>query len=53
MSVTGGFGMQFDFETGRMRSWYIDRRDGIKRWAENDLPVEKDRRTQQEASSDE
>ncbi len=45
--------MQFDFETGRMRSWYIDRRDGIKRWAENDLPVEKERPAQQEASGDE
>ena len=39
MPITGGFGDTYDFRTGRARAWYM-RRDGVKRWADNDEPVE-------------
>jgi hypothetical protein len=34
-----GFGTTFDLQTGAARSWYVGA-DGIKRWADNDQPVE-------------
>lgn len=33
-----GFGMQLDIESGTMRRWFVGA-DGIKRWADNDTPV--------------
>lgn len=36
--ITGGFGMELDLQTGRVRRWYVGR-DGIQRWADNDQPV--------------
>ena len=37
MSITGGFG--FTFDSGFLRRWYMGR-DGIRRWVDNDAPVE-------------
>lgn len=37
--ITGGFGMMLDIKSGMMRRWYI-RRGDVKRWADNDEPVE-------------
>lgn len=37
MSGLRGFG--FTFENGRARNWYVGA-DGVKRWADNDQPVE-------------
>ena len=37
--ITGGFGITIDIPTGTARQWYCGR-DGIKRWADNDQPVE-------------
>jgi hypothetical protein len=34
-----GFGFMFDLQTGQSRKWYVPS-DGIKRWADNDKPVE-------------
>ena len=39
MGITGGFGFTVDIKTGRTRRWYYDRKDKIKRWADNDEPV--------------
>lgn len=39
MPITGGFGFEIDLQTGMTRRWYIDRQ-GIKRWADNDQPVD-------------
>ena len=39
MPITGGFGTTYDLRTGRARAWYT-RRDGVKRWADNDQPVD-------------
>lgn len=36
--ITGGFGMELDLQTGRVRHWYVGR-DGIQGWAGNDQPV--------------
>lgn len=37
--ITGGFGMTMDLERGMMRQWVMGR-DGIKRWADTNEPVE-------------
>lgn len=37
MAITGGFGFEFDIKTGRGRNWYF--KDGVKRWADDDSPV--------------
>lgn len=34
-----GFGFMYDLQTGFSRKWYCPA-DGIKRWADNDQPVE-------------
>lgn len=34
-----GFGMTFDLERGSARQWYAGE-DGIRRWADNDKPVD-------------
>lgn len=34
-----GFGLTFDIAQGRARNWYQDA-NGVKRWADNDEPVE-------------
>ena len=34
-----GFGMDFDLKRGTSRAWYAGD-DGIKRWADNDQPVD-------------
>lgn len=34
-----GFGFLLDIQTGQIRQWYVGA-DGIKRWADNDQPVE-------------
>lgn len=39
MAITGGFGTTMDLERGTMRQWYMGR-DGVKRWADTDAPVE-------------
>lgn len=39
MSALRGFGITFDFPSGRARSWYIDS-EGAKRWADNDELVQ-------------
>jgi hypothetical protein len=39
MSITGGFGFTMDLERAAMRQWYMGR-DGVKRWADTDTPVE-------------
>jgi hypothetical protein len=35
-----GFGITYDLQTGKARHWYMGS-DGIKRWLDNDQPVEK------------
>ena len=50
MAITGGFGTTYDTTTGRARSWYVDRRDGVRRWADNDMPVEPADPPQQETN---
>lgn len=42
MTITGGFGVTVDLQTGRARQWYMGR-DGVKRWADNDKPVKEAR----------
>lgn len=37
--ITGGFGMTMDLERGTMRQWVMGR-DGVKRWADTDEPIE-------------
>ena len=37
--ITGGFGVTMDLERGMERAWYVSR-DGVKRWAATDQPVE-------------
>jgi hypothetical protein len=37
--ITGGFGMTMDLERGTARQWVMGR-DGIKRWADTNEPVE-------------
>jgi hypothetical protein len=37
--ITGGFGYQLDIATGNLRRWYM-KTDGIKRWVDNDQPVD-------------
>jgi hypothetical protein len=39
MAITRGFGMTLDIERGLMRQWVIGR-DGVKRWADNNRPVD-------------
>ena len=39
MAITGGFGFTMDLERGAMRQWYMGR-DGVKRWADTDVPVD-------------
>jgi len=39
MPITGGFGTTYDTRTGQARAWYM-RSDGVKRWDDNDEPVE-------------
>ena len=38
----GGFGFYFDIKTRKLRSWYI--KEGVKRWADDDSPVEEKKR---------
>lgn len=33
MSITGGFGVSVDLETGAARAWYMGP-DGVQRWAD-------------------
>lgn len=40
MPITGGFGTTYDTRTGASRAWYLGR-DGVKRWADNHEPVER------------
>jgi hypothetical protein len=42
MTITGGFGFILDIKTGKMRQWYYDSRNKIKRWLDNDEPVDND-----------
>lgn len=37
--ITGGFGITLDLRTGIPRRWYM-RGDGVKRWADNDEPLD-------------
>lgn len=37
--ILRGFGMTFDTQTGVVRRWYVGS-DGVKRWADNDQPVD-------------
>lgn len=39
MAIAGGFGFQYDKETGFSRKWVIGK-DGIKRWDGNGQPVD-------------
>lgn len=39
MAITRGFGMTLDIERGLMRQWVVGR-DGVKRWADNNRPVD-------------
>lgn len=39
MADLRGFGVTFDLETGSVRQWYVGA-DGVKRWADNDAPVD-------------
>ena len=39
MPALRGFGVTFDIFTGRARNWYQSEGD-VKRWADNDEPVE-------------
>lgn len=34
-----GFGFEFDLRGGTVRNWYAGQ-DGIRRWADNDQPVD-------------
>lgn len=34
-----GFGMTMDIERGIIRHWYVGK-DGVKRWVDNNEPVE-------------
>ena len=34
-----GFGFTYDMATGTSRTWYYGE-DGVKRWADNDQPVD-------------
>jgi len=34
-----GFGFLLDIQSGQIRRWYVPA-DGIKRWADNDQPVD-------------
>ena len=43
MTITGGFGVSVDLETGASRAWYMGP-DGVKRWADTDEPVDGDER---------
>lgn len=40
MTITGGFGVSIDLETGAARAWYMGP-DGVQRWADTDEPVER------------
>lgn len=40
MAITSGFGVFFDFKNGSIRHWFMGC-DGIKRWADNNEPVNK------------
>lgn len=39
MAITGGFGTTMDLERGTSRQWVMGR-DGVKRWADTNEPVE-------------
>lgn len=39
MAITGGFGTTMDLERGTIRQWVMGR-DGVKRWADTNEPVE-------------
>lgn len=43
MGITGGFGTTLDLERGTSRQWVMGR-DGVKRWADTNEPVETQRR---------
>ena len=47
MPITGGFGWRFDLERGTMRQWAMGR-DGVKRWVDNNQPVEPIKDNQEE-----
>lgn len=40
MGITGAFGTTMDLERGTSRQWVMGR-DGIKRWADSNEPVDK------------
>ncbi|MDO4795556.1 MAG: hypothetical protein Q4A28_06400 [Brachymonas sp.] len=42
-----GFGLTFDIAQGRARNWYQDA-GGVKRWADNDEPIEDERTAEME-----
>lgn len=33
------FGMHMNIKTGQFRRWYICQKTGVKKWADNDQPV--------------
>ena len=38
MTITGGFGVTVDLQTGVPRAWYMGT-DGVQRWADTGEPV--------------
>lgn len=39
MAITGGFGITMNLERGTTRQWVMGR-DGVKRWADTNEPVD-------------
>ena len=34
------FGMSMEIKEGRFRRWYLCKKTGVKKWADNDQPVQ-------------
>lgn len=49
MSITGGFGMSVDVQTGAVRRWVMGR-DGVRRWADTGDPCDADQLAGAEAA---